>query len=316
MSARRPVAAAVLVASALVAGRAHARPPTKSECIAASEAAQDLEQAGKLREARAKYATCVATSCPGAVRQDCAQHLDAVGPRIPSLVFDVKDGSGNDVAGVRLGVDGENLPEELNGTPVEIDPGTHILTFDADGQPQGRQTIVVTEGDRGRHVHVVLGAPRSKRGHDDEPASSAAPGASSSSASSSSGSRSPSTSSAAAGSSDGSDGSGQRTAGAVLIGAGVLGLGVGSVFGLLTHSTYQHALQTECNGNPDACSPQGKIDGQTAHSQALVSTVAFAVGGAAALAGAFVYFTAPSANVSVGANVGGGVAALQVGGRW
>jgi hypothetical protein len=319
VTARRRVAAVVLVASALVAGRAQARPPSKSECIASNEAAQDLERAGKLREARAKYAVCVATSCPGAVREDCAQRLEAVGPRIPSLVFDVKDGSGNDVTGVHLGVDGEKLPDALGGTPVEIDPGPHVLTFDADGLPQGRQTVVVTEGDKGRHVHVVLGAQRDKRGHDDDGSSqTAAPAPSASSGASSSDSGSPSSSSSVApeAASTGSTGSGQRTGGLVLLGAGVVGLGVGSVFGLLAHSTYDHALQKECNGNPDTCSPQGKLDGQSAHTQALVSTVAFAVGGAAALAGMIVYFTAPSGNVNVGANVGGGVAALQVGGRW
>lgn len=50
--------------------------PTKQECVAANEAAQDLRRAGKLRDARKKLELCVAEICPKAVREDCAQRLD------------------------------------------------------------------------------------------------------------------------------------------------------------------------------------------------------------------------------------------------
>jgi hypothetical protein len=310
----------VALAALLAAGAAGARPPTKSECIAANESAQDLVRAGKLHDARTRLAACVSTSCPAAVREDCAGRLQTVESRMPSLVFDVKDAAGNDVPGVRLGVDGASVQDALNGTPVEIDPGQHALTFDADGLPQGHRTLVVAEGDKARRVHVVLGDPKaegaaeaaSRAGAD----GSATPGAvaSSAGAEKAPGEKEPAEKDASA--HDPDAGGGQRTAGWVLAGAGVVGLAVGGVFGLTSKSTYDHALQTECGGDPNGCTPQGKQDGQSAHSQALVSTVAFAAGAAALAAGAVLYFTAPKSGVTVGAGAAPGVASLQLVGRW
>jgi hypothetical protein len=91
---------------------------------------------------------------------------------------------------------------------------------------------------------------------------------------------------------------------------------VGVVFGLLTKSTYQNALQNECHNDPRTCTTQGAQDGQAAHTQALISTLAFAIGGAAAAAGAILYVTAPRRAVAVGANVGPAGAKLELLGRW
>src|ERR1700733_4703749 len=83
--------------------------PTKQECIVASESAQDLRHAGKLREARARGAVCTAVSCPGPVREDCAQLVVEVDMAMPTLVFEVRDGAGNDVNRVRVTMDGQGV---------------------------------------------------------------------------------------------------------------------------------------------------------------------------------------------------------------
>ena len=70
----------------LVPWSARAVEPTKLECIAANDAAQDLRRTGKLREAREKLALCVSTACPGPVREDCAQRLTEVDGVMPSIV--------------------------------------------------------------------------------------------------------------------------------------------------------------------------------------------------------------------------------------
>ena len=99
-------------------------------------------------------------------------------------------------------------------------------------------------------------------------------------------------------------------------GAGVVGLVVGSVLGLVSKSSYDHALQTECGNNPNGCSPQGMQDGQSAHGQAAASTVAFVAGGVLLGAGAVLYFTAPKSSVSVGTTVGPERAGIVVTGAW
>ena len=290
----------MLAGSALLLGTAShagAQTPSKSECIASNEEAQDLEHAGKLREARSKLALCVAATCPGAVRKDCAERLAAIGPRVPSLLFDVKDRAGNNVTDVHVTVDGEALAHD-DGTPVEIDPGKHRITFEAEGHATVEKTLVVTEGDKERRLAVVMTSSRQAK-DEPEPIERAKDGASSPSVPTR------------------TDGSGQRTAGLILFGVSGAGIVIGSVVGLTSKSTFDHALQSECAAsNPNACSPQGANNGRTAHTQAAISTAAFVTAGAAAVAGAALYFTAPKSPVTVGASIDPRAARLEVMARW
>lgn len=85
---------AVMLARSVVAAEPA---PTKAECIATSESGQDLRHAGKHRDARAHFSVCVADSCPGPVREDCAQRLHEIRKAMPTVVFEVTDSDGNDV---------------------------------------------------------------------------------------------------------------------------------------------------------------------------------------------------------------------------
>jgi hypothetical protein len=266
----------------LVPSVARAAEPDKLACISANDSAQDLRRAGKLREAREKLVLCGSTSCPELVRQDCSQRLAEVDGVMPSIVFETKDKAGNDVAAVTITMDGQ--PVDKPGMPVQADPGDHRFVFEAQGMSRTEKTIVVHEGERERHERVVL-------------APSAVPGPIAPAPSS-------------------SNGDTQRTVAFVLGGAGVVGLVVGSVLGLVSKSSYDHALQTECGNNPNGCSPQGITDGQSAHGQAAASTVAFVAGGVLLGAGAVLYFTAPKASVSVGTTVGTERAGIVVTGAW
>jgi hypothetical protein len=267
----------------LVPCYARAAEPNKLECIAANDAAQDLRRAGKLHAAREKLALCVSTSCPGLVREDCAQRLTEVDGVMPSLVFDVKDGAGKDVAAVTVTMDGQRL--NTSGMQVQVDPGEHRFVVEAEGLPSTEKTIVVREGERERHERVVLGL---------------------------SGARGPMTPSPF--SLD--DGGSRQTVAFVLGGAGAVGVVAGSVLGLVSKSRYDHALQIECGGNPDGCSSQGIQDGKSAHGQATASTVAFVAGAALLGAGAVLYLTAPKASLGVGTTVGVERASIVVTGAW
>lgn len=95
------------------------------------------------------------------------------------------------------------------------------------------------------------------------------------------------------------DGSGQRIAGGITLGAGVVGLGVGTVFGLLSKGARDDS-DAHCREG-DRCDATGVSLRDEARSHGTISTVAFGVGAAAVVTGAVLWFTAPSSkSVAVG----------------
>jgi hypothetical protein len=143
----------LLLAAIVLAGHtATAGEPTKQECVAANSSAQDLRAVGKLRAAREKLALCVSTSCPGPVREDCAQRLDEVNKAMPSLVFEAKDEAGNDLAAVRVTMDGVPLAGRLDGTSLAVDPGEHVFRFETNSFTPVEKRLVVHQTEKDRRV--------------------------------------------------------------------------------------------------------------------------------------------------------------------
>jgi hypothetical protein len=137
-------------------GAALAADPSKQECVAANESAQDLQRTGRLLDARVQLATCIATSCPAAVRQDCAQRLEEVTRIVPTVIFEAKDASGNDLGTVRVVMDGKRLVERLDGNAVQVDPGEHHFVFESDGFAPLEKLVVVRVAEKDRVVRVTL----------------------------------------------------------------------------------------------------------------------------------------------------------------
>ncbi len=262
------LAIAGLLAPATTAAAADA---TKAECIAASENAQDLRHAGKLRESRTRATVCIEASCPGLVREDCARLVDELDKAMPTIVFEVKDSAGNDVSPVRVTMDGQPLTDQLGGTPMPVDPGGHRFVFEADFLPSTEKTMVLREGEKNRHEQIVLGgvAVASASSQEASPTKAAS-----------------------------TDGSSQRTIGLVLGGAGVAGVVVGSIFGLVASSAWSSS-QSEC-ASPTNCPSHAKAvtDHDSATSAGTISTIGFLAGGALLGTGAVLFFTAPSKHES------------------
>ncbi len=288
-SARFRIVGFLGFASLSLCGTASAADPTKDECIDANETAQSLRKSENLREAEQRLLVCVAASCPGPVRDDCAQRLTEVRSVMPTIVFVVKDEADQDLSAVRVTMDGAPLADKLDGTAIALNPGQHQFVFEAEGRTREERALLVREGERDRHERIVLTATPAA------PQESAPVPVESSPA----------------------DGHVQRIAGIAVGVAGAVGIVFGSVFGIVAKGTYDHALSTECNSDPNDCKPTGIADGHTAFGQATVSTVAFVAGGVLLGGGALLYFTAPrSPGVTVGPTVGVGTAGLAVGGRW
>jgi hypothetical protein len=85
----------------------------------------------------------------------------------------------------------------------------------------------------------------------------------------------------------------QRIAGVTVAGAGVVGVVLGSVFGAQAISK-NNASKVECSPmDPSFCTDAGVALRSDAKTAGTVSTVALAVGGAAAVGGVVLFFTAP-----------------------
>ena len=86
----------------------------------------------------------------------------------------------------------------------------------------------------------------------------------------------------------------QKPTGLVLFGVGVVGLGVGTVFGLSAKAKYDGAFADGggCDRATKQCDGAGQSSIDDARSKATLSTIIFVTGGALAVAGAVIFLTA------------------------
>jgi hypothetical protein len=265
----------VVVALTAVASDALAEDPTKEQCIAANQDAQALRRTGKIVEAREQLFVCIAKACPGALRDDCAERLNDVEKAVPTIVFIAKDEKGADLSAVRVTMDGAALADHLDGSALSVNPGEHTFELMTDGFPAITRKLLIREGAKGRQEVFAFGsaAPPPPVPAVSSPAPTTTP-------SETSEERSETT------------GNGQRTIAYVVGGAGIVGLGLGTYFGLRAKSTYDDA-RTHCPTGPSTCDGAGVTGGDDAHNQATVSTVAFVAGGVLLAGGVVLFLTAP-----------------------
>jgi hypothetical protein len=306
---------------ALVGPPAHAE-STKTQCIQANTNAQTLRREGKLTEARVQLRACSEAKCPSLVSADCIKRLDELESAQPTVIFDVFDAAGHEVNDVNVSVDGHPLLDRLEGKSVPVDLGEHVVTFSPQGRPAVTQKLVFREGEKSRHVRVVVdnapGAPAAAgavaatepateqaAGSPAEPVEPAPPAAS------------------------GSSGSSQRTVGYLVGGVGLAGLAVGGIFGYLTISAKDR--QTDNCASEAKCPDYGAASAahQDATTYGTISTVAFIVGGAATATGLVLVLTAKPANRGVSSAAprrisrlalaptgGAGSAGVELSGAW
>lgn len=268
----RIVLAVPLALFCLVPARpARGADPTVPQCLSATEEWLKLRADQKLRQARARLLVCTAASCPAEVREECSRRMQEVSAAIPTVVFEAKDGAGRELSSVKVAMDGEVVAALLDGTAMELNPGRHDFTFEMAGQAPATETLVLREGEKGRHVRIVLGtAPPPAP----PPSPVAAP---------------PVAAPAAAGGPE--RGQGQRVLGLALAGAGLAGGALGGVLGGLTFASWGSA-NAACPSHA-GCSAQAIGDRATALDFGTASTAAFLAAGVLLGGGLTLYFTAP-----------------------
>jgi hypothetical protein len=289
--------------------------PDKMECIAADTDGQALRITGSLLRARKRLAVCAAASCPGIVREDCLQRIAELDVAQPTVVFSATNGRGRPLVAVRVIVDGTTIAERLDGRPLPVDPGTHLFVFEALGRVTAQMRLSFEEGEKNVAHAAVLPTgsgdpvdrvpapePAATQVGDDLPADlqvssdSAVPSATPASASGLAREGAPPLAVATP-----EDTTAKwRMAAIGAGGVGVAGVVVGSIFGLLTASTWS-AATNDCHNNvcpPGAPGQSDQSRERIAAQDGTISTVAFVTGGVGLAVAAWFWFAPPESSKS------------------
>jgi hypothetical protein len=289
------VASAVVCAAALVLAAPDAHAITKDQCVDANTKAQSLRRDGQFAAAREQLSLCVDSRCPAIVRDDCTQRLDELDRAQPTIVFDAKTPTGDDIVMVHVAVDGIQLADVLDGRALRVDPGQHVFTFEVQGQVPTTYRFVLKEGEKDRRERITLSdsvqAPAAGTTGAPAEASHAQP---------------------------------QRIAGLVLGAVGLAGIGVGAVFGALTIHYWSNS-QSECE-TPTSCGDHvaAVSDHDRAETAGIISTIGFIGGGVLLATGVVTWLmsptttaeSAPPASARIVPAVGPGAAGVLVTGRF
>lgn len=182
--------------------------------------------------------------------------LDALEGRLSKVVVEVA----SPVPGIDVTIAATTIRKAAWGTPIPLDPGEHELVVRAPGHTTFNKTVDVPVGPSTTTVTVPALQPIPQGEEPEEPV--------------------------------GSDESSQATIGWVVGAIGLVGIGIGAGFGVNTF-VKKGDSSDHCDDN-NLCDQTGVDLRDAALTSATVSTIAFAVGGAAVVAGIIIIVTAPS----------------------
>jgi hypothetical protein len=233
---------------------------TLTQCIAANDKGIDLRRRGKLIDARKALAACAVTACGADIKGTCEAGIAEISSALPSIVFAPKDRAGNDIAGVRVSIDGLPQAESLDGRALTVDPGTHLFKFETAGQPPVEKSFVLSEKEKDRRESIVIGPVVTVAA----PAPIASPASSAPS-------------------------SGPHFSGWVLGGIGLAGVAAGIALGVVGQGDHNDAVAADvCNGKPcpsNMVPATATSDESTANTLKDAGYVAIAAGGALLVSG-------------------------------
>lgn len=249
-------------AALVAAGGAQAQPnATTKACVDAYGAAQEHRKSNDLLNARASLLTCAARTCPAVVQGDCTTWLAQVVEAIPSIVLDATL-DGEHVSDVSVSMDGVALVPELDGKPIEINPGLHKFTFERKGLDPIEKKMIIAQ----RYKSLLVSAAWRSPPPPSPPVTFAPNGASAAS--------------------DSETGRPVPALTYVLGGVAVAGLGTFAVLGLTGTST-QHDLESSCSPH---CS---SADVDSLKTRFIAADIAAGVGALSAAGAVVVFLTRP-----------------------
>jgi hypothetical protein len=259
------------------------------------------EESGRLASAWATFAEAAARAKrAGQTEREEAARAQArtLEPRLSRLTVVVSDETAA-LAGVEVRRDGEVVGSAGWGAGVPIDPGEHEITATAPGhRPFLAKVTIGAESDQQRVEVPPLAAV------DPEGAPAAAPGGAD----------------ATADAGETGQGPPLRLIGLGVGGAGIIGLGLGTFFGLRAGALNDESYENDHCTRNEECDSVGAGKRDDARSAANVSTVAFIAGGVLTAAGVTLYLLGgdeeDDAKVSATAAFGPGSGAMVVRGSF
>jgi serine/threonine-protein kinase len=213
------------------------------------------------------------------------------------------------VTGLEVRRNGEVLGGAVWGNAVPVDPGSYTIEATAPGKK--KWSSVATVGPNGAAITVTIPDLVGLEGTEPTPATPpSTPGAQQLTPEAPPTPTAPETAEAQPGQT-------QRMLGLVTAGAGVVGIGVGTAFGLTAFSKHS-AYVARCNGS--ICDQTGVQEHDDAASAATISTISMTAGLVLVAGGAVLWFTAPRAAsktaIRVVPAVGPSSGGLTVSGLW
>ena len=242
--------------------------------------ARAQEKLGKLVKARENYNKILrekyGPESPDAFRQaqtSAQQESSGLDARLAAITVKLDGEKGP----VTVTMDGEKVPPALIGLPLPVDPGSH--TFEASGTDLKSDpvTVAVAEGGKDAVTLIVKSAPGTVAAGGPPPTAAATPGP----VTAPPATPPPNTEGGSAGANNG-----MKIGGFVALGVGVVGVGVGTLFLLKSHSKKSDADDL-CNSAGCPLSQKSQIDSldNDYKNAGTLSVVGYAVGGAGLITG-------------------------------
>ncbi len=246
------------------------------------------EKAGRTASAWTEFAdaTAQAARLGQRDREEFARlHASTLEPQVFFLVVEVP----SPVDGLEVKLDAVGLGKAAWGSSLPLDPGEHIVTASRPGKRAWSATVTAAGARRERIAVPKLEDPQAETGRREaSPAVRSEP-------------LSPA----------GATYSTRRTVGFVGLGVGAVGIGVGAVFGIIALGK-KSDVDNLCTGT--SCATGGTSSAADARSAALISTIGFGVGVAAAALGTYLVLSSKHGNPAL--RVSPSFAGLQLDGAF
>ena len=230
--------------------------------------------------------------------------MAALAPDLSKLTINVP--ATTKIAGLVVKRDGNDLGESAWGVPIPVDPGPHTIAASAPGHEDWSSTVQVS-AKRDQAAVTVPALEASPTSTAPPPVAVTPPPAQ------------PSPPSPSPPPEDASRGNVQRYIGVGVGAVGVVGLGVGAVFGLFANGKKSDAT-ANCNRDLSQCNDAGVASMKSARTDATISTIGVVAGAALVTGGIVLFLTAPKAGegktVGVGVTPNAGGANLSLRGAW
>lgn len=197
------------------------------------------------------------------------KHIAIVEPQVSKITIQVP--SEVNEPGLSVSLDGAPLGEAAWGVGMPVDPGAHQVTASAPNKQSYEQTVHIENGSTSIKIPKLVGTTNANANPPPAPIAVDADVA-----------KKPVVD-------EPPSGSGQRSAGFVIGGAGVVALGVGSFFGLRAMSKWSERKDNCKDGH---CTEAAKSAGDSAKSAALISDIGFGLGIVAAGVGTYLVLSA------------------------